>query len=360
MNPKVAADPLAVEEIVNALTGPLDQRTGKESSLAEVLSRVARDLDRRAAVECANVLADCVLAERPRTGELEALVILGLAHPRLFQKYGLSLANEGRRLSLLLENDGRWKRAKELLELLAQLHPEDREIQQDLASLMRRTGGVDQFIERCIQRAEEEARAGRYMEAVSSLQEVLLHDQSRRDVARMIRDLRYEEMAKRLRRRSRTRLALFFCFLAVACTALVLRELGIQKRYAELPEAAYEDEVALRTRLAAIQSLVEQHRFWLGYFVAVDEQSLIQRQIDSLEGRESARQREEIRELEQRQAMAESERAKGLAAIEQGDMRDALSHLRTALELCTEDWEHKERVSADVAAIESWMEGQEE
>jgi tetratricopeptide (TPR) repeat protein len=358
LNPKVAEDPLAREEIVAALTGPIEGQEEGEATIEEMVARVSSELDRRSAVECARVLGDCVFQDRPRTRDLEALVILGLAHPRVFRRFALSISSEGRRLALMLENDGRVQRARELLELLGKQLPEDRDVQQDLASLMRRTGGVDQFIDRCLQRAEREVMGGNYMDAISWLQEVLLHDQSRRDVARMIRDLRYEEMENRQRRRRRNRLVAFAVVLTALLGLLGVREFVIHRAWAKIPDAPYEDPGALRARMASIDALVDQHVFWLGFFAASDERRQLQKQLDGLQERAAERKREATRQLEQRVQLAETARTKGRLATERGDMREALQHFRTALELCTDDWEHRERVQADVEAIESWLEGQ--
>lgn len=357
MKTKVAEDPLAREEIVAALAGRPDGRGDRELSLSERVSRLVRHLDRRDAQECAQVLGDCVFQEQPKLAELEALVMLGLAHPRVFRKYGLSISSEGRRLALMLENADRTDEAHELLELLAQRLPEDREVQQDLASLLRRTGGIESFIERCIERAERQAKAGRYMDAVSALQEVLLHDQGRRDVARMIRDLRYEEQELRERSKRRSRGVFYFLGLALLIAAVGIRELSIRHDYARIPEAPADDQVSLRARLAAIEGCLDEHRFWFGYFAAIDERSRLQRQIDGLEARVAEKQRESIRLLEQRVGMAEGARVRGLQAVARGEMQEALQQFRTALELCTDDWSHRERVRADVSAIEDWLEG---
>jgi hypothetical protein len=316
------------------------------------------DLDRRVASECGRVLGDCVFQEHPRTRELEALVVVGLAHPRVFRKFGLSISSEGRRLALLLENEGRSERARELLEILAQRLPEDREVQQDLASLMRRTGGVDQFIQRCIQRAEREAKAGRFMESISCLQEVLLHDQGRRDVARMIRDLRYEEQGTRQRRRRRARIVSSLCLFVLLAATVTVRELSLRQSFREIPPAVFDDVPSLRRRMASLDAFRDEHLFWTGYFASEQERAALQRQVDSLESRVAEKERERIRQVEQRASMAESARTKGLQAVERGDLTEALQQFRAALELCTEDWPHKERISADVAAIESWLEGQ--
>lgn len=357
MNPKVAEDQLAREEIVAALTGPLDERGEHEASIAEMVERAACDLDRRVASECGRVLGDCVFQEHPRTRELEALVIVGIAHPRVFRKFGLSVSSEGRRLALMLENEGRSERARELLELLAQRLPEDREVQRDLASLMRRNGGVDQFIERCLQRAEREAKAGRFMESISCLQEVLLHDQGRRDVARMIRDLRYEEMGTRERRRRRARLVSLACLLVLLVAALAIRELSVRQGFRDIPSASG-DAASIRRRIAALDSFRDEHVFWSGYFACEEERLALQRQADAITAREADQERERIRQLQQRVGMAETARVKGVEAVERNDMTEALQQFRSALELCTDDWKYKQRVASDVAALEKWLEGQ--
>lgn len=358
MSPKVAEQKLSVEAVVDALTSPLDGQLEEETCLADQVERAASDLDGGSAMQCARTLVDCVYEEHPDPCHLEALVILGLAHPRVFRKHGLSLSDEGRRLALQLEGEGRMGRAGDLLEYLLQIFPDDREVQQDLASFMRRSGGVEEFIERCMQRAESEATRGNYMDAISCLQEVLLHDQGRRDVARMIRDLRYAEMEARDQKRRRQRIAAGVLALIALIAVVAVREYRIYRAYSVIPVAAADDVQALRARLSEVESLVDRHKFWVGVFSAMDEQSELQLKIEALDARVAEKRREELREKEQRQASAGAARTRGLVAVERGAMEEALAEFNTALSLAEPDWEHRERIQADVAAIESWLQGQ--
>lgn len=357
VSPKVADQKLSIEAVVNALTSPLEGQSADETCLADQVERAASDLDSGAAMHCARTLVDCVYDEHPNPTHLEALVILGLAHPRVFRKHGLSLSDEGRRLALQLEGEGRTDRAGDLLEYLLQIFPEDREVQQDLASFMRRSGGVEEFIERCMQRAESEATRGNYMDAISCLQEVLLHDQGRRDVARMIRDLRYAEMESRDQKRRRHRVAASVLVLLALIAVVGVREFQIYRQYSELPAAAQDDPGALRARLAEVDSLIDRHKFWVGVFSAIDDRSLLQRQLDALEAREAELRREDLREKEQRLASAAAARTRGVIAVERGQMEEALDEFKKALSLTDETWEHRERITADVVAIESWLKG---
>jgi tetratricopeptide (TPR) repeat protein len=355
VSPKLEDRKLSVETVVEALTSPLVGRSERETCLADQVERAASDLDSGSAMQCARTLVDCVYEESPSPGQLEALVVLGLAHPRVFRKHGLSLSDEGRRLALLLEGSGRPERAGDLLEYLLQIFPEDREVQQDLASFMRRTGGVEEFIERCMQRAESEATRGNYLEAISCLQEVLLHDQGRRDVARMIRDLRYAEMEARNHKRHRQRVAAGVLAAIALVVVSSVREVQIHRQYQELPAASENDAPSIRTRLAKVEGMIDRHKLWAGLFRAAEERAQLQTQLDQLDARAAEKHREQLREQQQRLASAAAARTRGLNAIDRGDMAAALEEFKKAMALTDEAWEHRERVSADIHAIERWM-----
>ena len=347
---------LLVDEVVEALTGdPEGESCEGQTDLSQQMQRAAEEFDRRTAEAFGKALVDSLCEDPGDVRRLEALLILGLAHPRILEKYQVSLAAEGRRLCVLLENKGDLPRARSLLEVLVKHEPGDRGLQQDLSSLMRRTGNVDELIDRCLARADEAVRSGRPMDAIPWLQEILLNDQSRRDVARMIRDLRYEEMAHRSRIKRRNRLALLLVVISTTLSALFLRENHIHGEYQALPPVALEDAGALSARLAGIDQLISQNKFWLGMFRVVGERSELQEQMDRLEARMAAKERRRIQRLGQQQAMAEASRLKALDLVERGQFRSALSHLQRSLELSTPDWERRERVSADVAALQKLL-----
>lgn len=345
-----------VDDVVEALTGPGGEET-VDLDLLEQMERAAEEVDRRTASAFAKALVDSLSEDPGDTRRLEALLILGLAHPRILERYQVSLAAEGRRLCVLLENDGELERARSLLELLVSHLPDDRTLQQDLSSMMRRTGDVDELIDRCLQRADEAVRTGRPMDAIPWLQEILLHDQTRRDVARMIRDLRYQEMANRARIKRRNRLALLLVVVSTTLSALFVREHHISGEYEALPPLSSDDTGTLDARLAGIDTLIADNRFWLGMFSVYEERSELQRQKDRIEAKLAEEERTRIQRIGQRQAMAEAARLRGLDFVDQGDYRTALGHLKRSLDLSTSDWGQRERVTADVAAIEKLLSG---
>lgn len=344
-----------VDDVVKALTSNPE---GDENAVLDVrgqMQRAADEFDRRTAEAFGKALVDSLCEDPGDTRRLEALLILGLAHPRILEKYQVSLAAEGRRLCVLLENDGEVERARGLLEVLVTHLPEERSLQQDLSSMMRRAGDVDELIDRCLEHADEAVRGGRPMDAIPWLQEILLHDQTRRDVARMIRDLRYQEMANRVRVKRRNRLALLLIVISTALSALFVREHHITGEYEALPPLAMEDAGALDARLAGIDTLIADNRFWLGMFKVYEERSELQRQKDRIEARLAEKERLRIKRVGQRQAMAEAARLRGLDFVDQGDFRTALGHLKRSLDLSTPEWDQRQRVTADVTAIEKLL-----
>src|ERR1051326_628003 len=69
-----------------------------------------------------------------------------------------------------------------------------------LAQLMRRQGMVQDLVNRYFERARKLMREGRNNEAAGWLREVLQLDPSRKDAARLIRDLRFKRAGSRRRR----------------------------------------------------------------------------------------------------------------------------------------------------------------
>jgi len=346
-------DRLLVDDVVDALTSPPQEGS---RDLCEQMERAAEEFDRRTAEAFARALVDSLCEDPGDVRRLEALLILGLAHPSILEKYKVSLAAEGRRLCVLLENQGELARARGLLEVLAQRLPDERELQQDLASFMRRAGDVDELVERCLERADEEVRKGRPMEAISWLQEVLLHDQTRRDVARMIRDLRYQEMENLARSKRRMRLAAAVFVVLAALASLAFRERNIAREYAGLPPATEGNPDALEARLEGIDGMIAGHRFWLGMFGASKERSELQRRRDHLAARsaESLRLAEE-REY-QKQAQAESLRLSAIEKVTAGELGAALADFEQALSAAPESWPRRERVAANIEAIQDLLE----
>lgn len=355
MSSTTTEDHLLVDDVVNVLTSPPGGEGDVAISLKEQLRLAAEEYDRRAAATIGRALVDSLCEDPADVRRLEALLILGLAHPSILDQYQVSMAAEGRRLCVLLENLGELDRARGLLELLAVELPQDRQIQQDLSSMMRRTGEVDELVERCMARAESFVENGQIAEAIAWLQEVLLHDQSRRDVARMIRDLRYQEMASQKSSRRRNQLILLIVVITTALTAFGLRESKIRDEYAALPPVANGDTEALDSRIRGIDSLIASNRFWLGMFHAVDERSELRQQKDRLGAKEAEKLRS-MRELQfQRTAHAESLRLRAIDFVSLGELHSARDLFVESLEFAETDWARRERVEANIQAIEKLL-----
>ncbi len=354
MSVTVNEDRLLVDDVVAALTGPAED-VEASGSLREQMERAAEEFDRRTALAFGRALVDSLCEDPGDVRRLEALLILGLAHPHILDMYKVSLAAEGRRLCVLLESRGEEERARSLLDILAAHAPEDREIQQDLASMMRRCGEVDELIERCLARADEEVKAGHPMNAIPWLQEILLHDQTRRDVARMIRDLRFEEVEIEQRKKGRRTLAVIALVFSACLSSLFMRERSIRGDYESLPAAEAESMATLQARLAGIDGLLTKNKYWFGMFDVVAEQSDLRKQVDTLEASQAEHDRE-IEELAyQRRAMAESARLKALDLVNLARYEDARYQFQRSLEFSSPDWVHRERVSANIVAIQELL-----
>jgi tetratricopeptide (TPR) repeat protein len=283
------------------------------------------------------------------------MIILGLAHPALLEHHRIPIVQEARRLAVLLEKKGEVDRAQTLLEVLAQHAPGDRAVERELGGIMRRTGSLDRLVERHLRRAEEAMRAGHRDEAVRWLREVLMLDGSRRDVARMIRDLRYEagERHGRWRRRLQ-RIALVVVALGAAY-GIVWREMHIEADYAALTAAKDGDVASMQRRLSELDAWIASNPLWLGMFDAGRERGRLRTELEKIEAaeRESAQQR--VAAHVRAEAVAESERVLGRRAAEQSDFAGAREHFQKALEAAPADWKPRLQVQTDIEAIGAWQ-----
>jgi tetratricopeptide (TPR) repeat protein len=343
---------LIVEDVVQALTQTGEVRG--EKLLREQMQRAADEFDETTAKAFAKALLDELCTEPKDLRKLEALMILGLAHPSVLVEHRIPLAVEGRRLAIRLERAGDPERARCLLEVIASRLPEGESVERDLSDMESRTGSKAELVQRYLSRAEESVHAGRPMEAIPWLQQVLLLDRTRRDVARMIRDLRYHESERKAARRRRLRLVGFVCLVSALVVGVVVRERRIEDAYRGLPDARGEELADIRARLGHVQGLVDDHRFWFGMSRVLNERRQLRSAIDVLEARVSDQALEQRRDDARRAQMAEAARESGLEAAKRGEFDAALEDLRRALALAAPNWSGRERIQSDIAAIEAW------
>lgn len=344
-----------LEEIIQNLTGALDAEGRSTHSLREDVQRAVDAFDGPTATSACAALVENLSVDPSALRTLEALILLGLAHPQALVQVHVPLGQEGKRLALLLERNSEIERAQALLEMLAARLPADRTIQRELASMLRRTGNADRLIERYMKRAQEAVEQNRPKEAIPWLQEVLLIDRSRRDVARMIRDLRFQDAESRSRfRRRLNRYGAVVAVTLVLCSA-VWWEGHVENLYAAIPAAQDGDMVSLQERLNALDDLMTANPVWLGMMKVSVERSDLRVRIQKIEAQRAESELFAKQEHDRRMVAAESARRRGRASAEHGDFNSALVAFREALEVSPDDWNERARVQADVDAILAWQ-----
>lgn len=345
---------LFVDDVVTALTGTVDGGANAASALKQQMQRAAQEFDQRTAEAFARALLDSLCQDPSDLRRLEALLILGLAHPAVLEKHRISLATEGRRLAHLLERAGETERAKCMLEMLCTQMPKERTIDRELTGMIRRSGNTIELVERYLRRADEAVARSKPLEAIALLQEVVLLDRTRRDVARMIRDLRWQVKERKTRLRRRLRSTALFLVFSALIAGTVLRERKIDAAYAALPVAQDGDATALHARLDELEALIASERVWTGVFQAITERNRLQGALDRLEVQSTPTTHAVAFEESSQEESAEDARVRGNLLAQQGKFDEALVDLRRALELGPQSWEHRARVQADVAAIEDF------
>ena len=348
---------LIVRDAALAINGASDSQ---QSAHQLLLSRVAEVSGYEDAflADCLDVLQASVRGSSSDPEALLAVVIIGLARPELAQERKLSPAAAGRKLAAAWEKAGDADGARELLESCVERFPGHKALERDLAALMRRTGQVDELVDRYLARSKELLKQGRNDEAVTWLREVLQLDRSRKDVARTIRDLRFQQIDRVKHRRSRRRVALVTLVASVLISAGLLREIQLAESYRTLPEAGPADLVGMRARLAGLETFIEQHPLWHGSLRALEERTALRLEVDRVADAERRVQERRAADLQQRRDEAELARKRGVILARDGNYAGALVEFEAALRVATTDWEQRERVQRDVDAISTYLEDQ--
>lgn len=355
MTDSVQDSQLLVEDVVNALTGTTGQALDCEG-LRIQMEHAAAEFDRRTADAFGKALLDSLTEDPGNLRQLEALLILGLAHPDVLSRNRISLAVEGRRLAVLLERSGDVERAKSVLEMLANRHPEERTIDHELAGILRRSGDTDELVERYMRRAQAAVSDGKAGEAIPWLQEILLLDRTRRDVARMIRDLRYQDAERTARGRRRNRLLVVLVLLSAGATAVAGRELKIERRYEQILPVVPSDPSTMYARRDALDAMLAEHRIFLRFTQVTDERDALRDSISEHERAKIDQQKRLAAAAQELLDTVEAVRLRGLRQSEMGNFDAALSSFEEALEQAPEGWAHTRQVQADVDALRRWKE----
>jgi tetratricopeptide (TPR) repeat protein len=364
---------LFVEDVVTALTGPVDASGNSTTALRDQMRRATDEFDQRTAEAFARSLLDALCANEIDVRRLEALLILGLAHPTILQRHRISLRTEGRRLATMLEHQGQADRARIMLETIEQNAPEDDFVVEAEASPVRpapidpkakppakgKSVGAElpnpeEQVAEYLRRADKCAESGRTSEAIRWLQEVVALDRNRRDVVRMIRDLRWGDNERKARNTKRVKVFLLGLVLCGALYGVYWREGHINAQYHAIPQATQELS-SLRERLDAIDSILASNYVWIGMGPALREQQRLHRQIAAVEAKESEAKHLAAVAKAQKSEEAQAALSRGMLLAQQGHFEEALVDLRHALEVADPSWPDRKQVEANVVAIETWL-----
>lgn len=343
--------PKTFDQAVQALLGVREDSEATELQLN--VERVAKEFDARALESFSEPLIDHLALEPESIEGLQALLVLGLAHPKFFARHHAKLMQEGRRLASLLEQAGDIDGAQALLESLSWKNPDDRKLERDLAKVMKRTGNADHLIERYLRRAETAIGEGRRDEAVSWLREALTIDRSRRDVSRMIRDLQFDQKSKRRSLRTFARSTLLIVLLVGGVAGGVYRERWVTERLDSLLATEARGLDAKRERLAALDVLIQSNPLWYGAFRASGERKRLREEIAVLEAERADERLQSEVALHERRDMADSAHLRARMETKNGNYAKARLELLTALECAPEGWPLLGQVQADLAALDA-------
>ncbi len=346
---------LIVRDATLAINGAPEKRGEPREHLRTRIAEVSR-MEPRTAEECMEVLGSVANGEQADSEVLEALIVVGLAHPAIAARMSIVPVSIGRRLAVRLERTGEIDRTLGVLELLLHHHPGQDQLERDMAAVMRRQGMVQNLVERYFERAERLIREGRHQEAIGWLREVVQLDRSRKDAMRMIRDLRFHAKSHDRQKRVRWRFVMATVVASLGLTYLVLREVRVSDEYRSLPAVAGDSLGALRRRLNDLESFHARYPLWHGAFGVLSERSELRVEVERLE--EDLRLAEEAEQARVRERLegADLARSRGLMKANDGDLAGALADFKLALELGGADWPARQEVEKDVAAMEAHLE----
>lgn len=342
---------LIVRDATLAINGAPEKRGEPRAHLAARVQEVAR-MDTRTAEECVEVLATVARGENPDPEALEALVLVGTAQPKLAERLSLQTVAMGRQLAAIMERDGQVERAMAVLELLQKHFPGQDSLERDLSLLMRRQGMVQDLVSRYFERAKTLAREGRPSEAAGWLREVLQLDPSRRDAARMMRDLRFKKTARTQSRGSWARFLFVATVLSLGSSYTILRELRLHEEYRTLEEPTT-SPTAMKRRLAELEQFIQRNPVWHGAFQALSARSRLRVQLAVLEDNERQAREDAARAERERLEAADLYREQGLMYVNGGDVNASIEAFKKALATGGPSWPKYAQVSRDLSELEA-------
>jgi tetratricopeptide (TPR) repeat protein len=348
---------LIVRDATLAINGAPEKRDEPRAHLRLRVAEVTH-MDPRTAQECVEVLTSVAVGEGADVEALEALVIVGLAQPKLAESLGLATVALGRKLSTLYERGAQVDHSVAVLELLQQSFPGQESIERDLGLLMRRQGMVNDLVGRYYERAKKLMREGRNAEAAGWLREVLQLDPTRKDAARLMRDLRIKRTAGLRKHEGGWRKYFVLLLFVLGAAYAGLRERRLRAEFEALPDAVPGNEASIERRLKELTRFQAAHPIWHGGLGVLSEQSSLRLELAVLAEKVNLAREAEERAAKERLESAEFSRQRGLLLAQAGDLRGALSAFLEAMEYGGDAWEHRARVARDVSDLEASLKDQ--
>jgi len=340
---------LIVRDAVALACGDLAGGAELEAHLLERVE-ITRSLPDDQVQECFDVLAPDA-GDEAQAEVLAAALILTAAHPRAAAAFKLSPAVVGRRLAAAFERAEDVDFAFASLRVAGRFAPGNAGIERATASLMRRQGMVQELVDRYLDRAQRLLDEGEHAEAIPWLREVLALDRSRKDVARMIRDLRFDEVSSANARKRRVRIAGLALAVSLGLSFAALREVRLRSDFADLPQAIPGDVPSLNARLAAVEEFVAANPVWHGALGALQERSELRVLIERIVEDEAAKREKAETARERMDEMADGSTVLARRLYERGDAQGALDEFEKALSIASESWPQRERTERDIAAL---------
>ncbi len=350
MTPSITKRNLIIEDVINALYAD-GIEGGPQGNLRNQVKRLHVEFGRRKASAFTKRLLNSLTESPDELVQLEALVMLGFAHPDVARKHHIALGTEGRRLGALLEQAGRVDRAKEVFELLCEYAPTDRSMEIELAGVMRRAGNTEELIERYLERAQKHMKKGESKLALPWLQEAYALDRSRADISALIRDVRHHQHHRLLSSRSNRRFAGASLLILIVAVGLGYRESKLHNRYISIPSADETSPASMAARLGSLQLFQEENPYWLGTSRVELEIKALAAKGQELQFNEAQARKAAAQEMADKANAADNFRRMGLQCSDRGEFSKALLQFEKALEVAPENWEHAGSTGRDVAAI---------
>jgi tetratricopeptide (TPR) repeat protein len=335
---------LIVRDATLAVNGAPESRGDVLGHLAERVDEVAR-MDGATVEACLDVLRPVAEGDGADAEALLALTTLGVAHPEICRRHGISSLAPGRRYAARQEQAGDPEGAKAVLRFLIEHFPGQKSLERDYAAVLRRQGMVQDLVQRYHERAQALLNEGKTHEAIGWLQEILQIDRSRKDVARQIRDLRLRESRSQRWSLRGLRSVLVLLVLGGGLAWLVAHEQRATEMFESLPKAQAGDVPSMRRRLAALDEFITANPWWYGALSVVSERTELRAKLAHLEQTDVVRDDHLTLELFDKTEAADS-----------GNFQQALEDFKLALSLAPADWPPRQRVERDVASVQAFLE----